>query len=105
MLNLVTYDNLSPQTQKVARKSVTAGQKYLARKAVRVQKVKSKRNIHAAINDRYRNRRLMNSIELGRKMEAAPTTYVELLIMENLCMFSPEGDHFLFSEHKYISQL
>ncbi|TDB45322.1 hypothetical protein [Photorhabdus luminescens] len=105
MLNLVKYDDLSPQARKAALQSATAGQKYLTRKAIRIQKAESKRNIHVAINDRYRNCRLLNSIELDRKMETAPTNYVELLIMENLCLFSPEGDHFLFSEHKYVSQL
>ncbi len=102
--DLQQYSQLPDPIKVIARKSCLSTEKAHFGLACQSLKQKSSSNIHQVVNDPFHITKLVSRLAwLKRLITDVP--YFEKCIEENLCMFSPSGDLYLFTQKCFASDL
>lgn len=101
---LFLFHELSAEAQARASWSFIDGDRALVIQRLRQHKISNLRNIHATVNNETHIRALYNSLRSNRLISETNAIRVAVLV-ENVAMFSAEGDYFLFTRMMFTSQL
>ncbi len=101
---LFYFTDLNAEAQAKAAWSFIDGNRALIIHRLRQHKISNLRNIHATVNNETHIRELYNSLRTNKKVSESKAIRIAVLV-ENLAMFSADGDYYLFTRNLFASQL
>ena len=101
---LFYFADLDAEAQAKAAWSFIDGDRALVIQRLRQHKVSNLRNIHATVNNTTHISELYNSLRTNKVIRETNAIRVAVLV-ENLAMFSADGDCYLFTRKMFASQL
>lgn len=101
---LFYFADLNADAQAKASWSFIDGDRALIIHRLRQRKISNLRDIHATVNNETHIRGLYNSLRSNRLISETKAIRVAVLV-ENLAMFSADGDYYLFTRKMFTSQL
>ena len=102
---LHSYTELDAVSREAARLSAIKGELWLVRHNIKVQREKSLADINIAINDMHHIRRLWSGLNQVKKMDSTDFKWIENSLNQNVCQFNIQGDMFLFTQRKFVSEI
>ena len=106
MSKLVYYFELNEESRGIARAAVVYAEFRSVQTLIKKRKAMIRHaGIHAAVNNPHRIRSIVNTLSSIKNWETLPVPKFERIIAENMCMFSPGGDYYLFTRKQFASKL
>lgn len=99
---LLYFGQLPAHIKPSARESVITAEREAAGRALKSAKSVFLSGIHQAVNNRSHIRVVVNHHNLIKRL-SSELRYLDSFIEENLCMFSPQGDMYLFMQQRFAT--